>query len=214
MMDDASRKPQYINDLLASYLSIARNKREMIIFRDVFEELNTAIKNNSIITFSSTSASDLVFTIKPYMIASSKEEQCNYLLCTDTRNSLHRTFRISRIRALYTTSGHFTPDEKIRSELQEIAIRNPQSASKNVSIEVHLTDRGIEKFRLITKNRPDVYKKDGNTYYFNWPKRQLEDYFKRFGYDAVIVSPNESREAMRAFYGRSFDAYDRAAHRS
>ena len=200
---------QYINDLLASYLSIARNKREMIIFRDIFEELNAAIRNNSIITFSSTSARDLVFTIKPYIIAASKEEQCNYLLCADKGQELHRTFRISRIRALYTTSEHFTPDESMRLELQEIAMRNPQSASKNVFIKVELTDRGVEKFHVITKNRPDVYKKEGNTYYFNWPKRQLQEYFKRFGYDAVIVSPRESWESMRSFYGRSLDTYEK-----
>ena len=200
---------QYINDLFSSYLSIARNNREMIVFRDTFEDLNKAIRNRNIITFSSISATDLVFTIKPYIIAASKEEQCNYLLCTDNREGLLRTFRISRIKALYTTSDTFEIDEDVRARLQEIAIRNPQSASKNVEAEVHLTDRGIQKFHVIVKNRPDVLRKEGNTYYFNWPKRQLEDYFKRFGRDAVIVSPEECRESMRAFYGRALDTYNR-----
>ena len=76
---------QYINDMLSSYLSISRSNREMIIFRDTFEDLNKAIKSNRIITFSSTSSPGPVFTIRPYMIATSKEEQCNYLLCTDDR---------------------------------------------------------------------------------------------------------------------------------
>ncbi|MCR5672581.1 MAG: WYL domain-containing protein [Lachnospiraceae bacterium] len=199
---------QYINDLLASYLSIARNKREEIIFRDTFAELTAAIRDNSIITFTSTSADDMVFTVMPYYIAASKEENCNYLICSDAKRYT-RTFRISRLRALYNTGERFTPDEEIRKELQEIAMRNPQSASKNVYTKVLLTDRGIEKFHLITKNRPDVEKKDGNTYYFNWPKRQLTEYFKRFGYDALIISPADSRDTMRAFYGRSLDAYDR-----
>ncbi len=200
---------QYINDLFGSYLSIARNNREMIIFRDTFEELNKAIRNRSVITFSSASANDLVFTINPYIIAASKEEQCNYLLCTDKRHEFLRTFRISRITALYTTSDTFEIDEDVKAKLQEIAIRNPQSASANVEAEVHLTDRGIKKFQVIVKNRPDVLRKDGNIYYFNWPKRQLEDYFIRFGHDAVIVSPEECRESMRAFYGRALDTYNR-----
>ena len=72
-----------------------------------------------------------------------------------------------------------------------------------------MTKRGIEKFRVIVKNRPDVLRKEGNIYYFNWPKRQLEDYFKRFGYDAVIVSPEECRNSMKSFYGRSYDTYNR-----
>jgi hypothetical protein len=114
---------------------------------------------------------------------------------------------VSRIKALFTTSEKFDIDEKVKESLQEIAIRNPQSASKNVEAKVHLTNRGIEKFRVIVKNRPDVLRKDGNVYYFNWPKRQLEEYFKRFGCDAVIVSPEECRESMRAFYVRALDAY-------
>ena len=200
---------QYINDLLSSYLSIARHDREMIIFRDTFEDLTEAIRNHSIITFASTSAPDLVFTIKPYIIAASKEEQCNYLLCTDTTQGLLRTFRVSRIKALYTTSDKFEIDEEVRDSLQEIAKRNPQSASKNVLCKVQLTDRGIEKFKVIVKSRPDVLKKEGNIYYFNWPKRQLQEYFKRFGYDAIIISPKDCWESMKSFYGRSLDIYER-----
>ena len=200
---------QYINDLLSSYLSIARHDREKIIFRDTFEDLTEAIRNHSIITFTSTSAPDLVFTIKPYIIAASKEEQCNYLLCTDTTQGLLRTFRVSRIKALYTTSDKFEIDEEVRDNLQEIAKRNPQSASKNVLCKVQLTDRGIEKFKIIVKSRPDVLKKEGNIYYFNWPKRQLQEYFKRFGYDAIIISPKDCWESMRSFYGRSLDIYER-----
>lgn len=201
---------QYLNDLLSSYLSISRNNREMIIFRDTFDELNAAIRKNCIITFSSTTVPDLVFTIRPYMIAASKEEQYNYLLCTDDRYGQPRTFRVSRIRALFTTPDTFIPNEDTRKELMEIAIRNPQSASKNVEAQVIFTDRGIRKFHMVTKNRPDVAHKDGYTYYFNWPKRQLEDYFSRFGKDAIIVSPAECTESMRAFYGKAHDAYKKA----
>ena len=201
---------QYLNDLLSSYLSISRSSREMIIFRDTFEDLNKAIKNKRIITFSSTSSQDLVYTIRPYMIAASKEEQCNYLLCTDNRSGQPRTFRISRIRALYVTSDTFNINKDILQELTDVALRNPQSASKNVEAKVVMTDRGIRKFHLVVKNRPDVERREGNTFYFNWPKRQLEDYFSRFGKDAVIVSPQECTESLKIFYGKALDAYKKA----
>lgn len=201
---------QYINDLFASYLSIARNFREMIIFKDTFEELNAAIRNNNIVTFISTTApSSAVFMVKPYMIAASKEEQCNYLLCADLKEKTTRTFRVSRIKALFTKPDRFKPNEEIREQLQEIAKRNPQSASKNVEAEVLLTDRGVEKFKVIVKNRPEELRKDGNTYYFSWPKYQLEEYFKRFGSDAVIVSPRECSESMRIFYEKALRKYER-----
>ncbi len=198
---------QYINDLFSSYLSIARNNREMIIFRDTFEELNKAIRNKRIITFSTSSADNLVFTVKPYIIAASKEEQCNYLLCSDTTHRSLHTYRVSRITALYTTSDCFIPDDDDFQKLQDIARRNPSSTSRNIDAVVQLTDRGVHKFHMIVKNRPDVLRREGNTYYFSWPKRALEDYFRRFGYDALIISPEECRESMRYFYGRSLDIY-------
>ena len=198
---------QYMNDFFSSYLSISRKEREKIIFRDKFETLNAAISKNSVITFSSTSAPELLFTIQPYLIATSKEEQCNYLLCADNAHKIPRTFRISRIQALYITSDKFVPDENIKFELQEAAIRSPQSASKGVDAEVLFTDRGLQKFHVITKNRPDVLRKDGNTLYFNWPKKQLEEYFKRFGKDAVIITPEDCRKSVRQFYEKALNAY-------
>lgn len=199
---------KYINDFFSSYLSIARNDREMIIFRDNFDTLNNAIRGNRIITFSTTSAKDQVFTVRPYLIAASKEEQCNYLLCTDVDRSFPHTYRVSRLTALFI-SDSFIPDEEDYQKLLDIARKNPQSTSKNIDAVVKLTDRGVHKFRMIVKNRPDVLRKEGNTYYFNWPKRALEDYFGRFGYDAIIISPEECRESMKYFYERSLEAYRR-----
>ncbi|MBP5281437.1 MAG: WYL domain-containing protein [Lachnospiraceae bacterium] len=200
---------QYVNDLFASYLSIARSQREKIIFRDVYETLENAIRKNNIITFTSTSASaGSVFTVKPYLIAVSKEEQCNYLLCQDKSSRFTRTFRVSRIRALYTTQETFRPNKDVARELKEIAIRNPQSAAKNIDATVLLTDRGIAKFRVIVKNRPEVLKRDGNTFYFHWPRIPLEDYFSRFGKDAIILSPRDSHDHMITFYKNALSAYE------
>ena len=198
---------QYLNDFFSSYLSISRKDRERILFQDIFEELNTAIRKNSIIRFTSTSAPKVIFTVQPYCIAASKEEQCNYLLCTDHASGIPRTFRISRIHALFTSSDKFLPDESRKAELQEIAGRSPQSASKSVEAKVLFTDKGMQKFHLVTKNRPDVLRKEGNTLYFHWPRLQLEAYFRRFGKEAVILEPDECRESMRFFYKKAWEAY-------
>ena len=198
---------QYVYDMFQSYLSISRSNREMIIFRDTFSDLQDAIRKKNVITFSSTTVPELVFTVEPYMIAASKEEQFNYLLCRDKKTGFPRTFRVSRIQALYITPEKYEPNEKIIRELQEAAARSPQSVSRSVEAKVRLTDRGIKMFRAITKNRPDVLKKEDHIYFFNWPKKQLEEYFQRFGRDAVILSPEECRESVRIFYGKALDAY-------
>lgn len=198
---------QYVNDLFNSYLSIARNQRERIIFRETYDELITAMQRKRVVTFASTSAPDLVFSVRPYVIAASKEEQCNYLLCTDRDGNFTRTFRISRIRSLFVTSDVFTPDAKTLQDLKELAIQHPQSASKNVEAKVLLTDRGIQRFHVIVKNRPEVLRREGNILYFNWPRYQLEEYFSRFGKDAIILSPQECLDGMISFYENAVKAY-------
>ena len=142
---------QYLNDFFSSYLSISRKDRERILFQDIFEELNTAIRKNSIIRFTSTSAPNVIFTVQPYCIAASKEEQCNYLLCLDNETGIPRSFRISRIRALYSSSDKFIPNESRKLELQEIAGRSPQSTSKGIEAEVRLTERACKSFISLLK---------------------------------------------------------------
>ena len=200
---------QYMNELFSSYLSVPRNDREAIIFSETFEKLDDAIVNNRIVTFSASTAKGKTFCVHPYILAASKEEQCNYLLCVDNNFGNPRTFRVSRLSALHITSDCFTPIESMMEELKDAAIRNPQSASKKVHAKVKLTDKGVEKFKVITKNRPDISKKDGNTYYFDWPKMQLEAYFQRFGKDAIILSPKECNESMRIYYEKALQAYQR-----
>lgn len=46
--------------------------------------------------------------------------------------------------------------------------------------------------------------------YLNWPRRQHEDYFGRFGKEAVIVSPPECIESLKIFYGKTLNAYRKA----
>ena len=208
LLSDTSMS-SYLCDLFSSYLAMARHDREVIIYQDVFDELRKAIRLRHVVTFSSSAAPDTVFKINPYLIASSKEEQCNYLLCTDCREGYPHSFRISRIRSLFTTSEVYAYDQATQNKLQEIALRNPQSASQCVEAKVLMTDRGIAKFHLVVKNRPDVFRQEGNLFTFFWPKSQLEEYFKRFGYDAIILSPVECYTNMRAFYGRSFETYDK-----
>lgn len=199
---------QYLKELFVSYLSIARGNRERIIFRENFDILEDAIKNNTVVTFSTSSlGKDVTFALNPYIIAVSKEEQCNYILCYDEETGHTRSFRISRITNLFPTTRHFEHNESISEELQEIAHRNPQSASKNVEAKVRLTERGEKMFVMITKNRPEVLKKEGNLYYFNWPSFQLEEYFKRFGKEAVVLEPERSHEIIETFYERGLEAY-------
>ena len=98
------------------------------------------------------------------------------------------------------TSDKFPFDDGILKELREKAVRSPHSVSPNVHAVVRLTEFGIKKFKVVTKNRPIVTKTEGNIYHFDWPELQLEEYFKRFGRDALVLEPESLKERIRKYY--------------
>ena len=207
MLKDSSLS-QYLKDMFVSYLSIPRSRREAIIFKDTYETITKALADKKVISFSTTTSRNTSsFAVEPYFIAPSKEEQCNYLICNDTRTKHPRTFRISRLTSVFVTADKFELDSELYKELQEKALRSPQSVSKTVQAVVKMNSYGIQKFQVVTKNRPDVLRKDGDLYYFDWSELQLEEYFKRFGRDAIVLEPQSLRNRLRKYYGMAVRAY-------
>ncbi|MCR4776243.1 MAG: WYL domain-containing protein [Saccharofermentans sp.] len=196
----------YIKDMFLSYLSIPRNKREEIIFKDTFESINKAISEGRQLSFSSK-GHDRKVIVEPYLIATSKEEQFSYLLCHDRRAKKNRSFRISRMSNVFITSNTFTKDPKIEDELVRKGLRSPHSMSEDIHAVVKITERGRQMYTMIVKNRPYVTYIDGDEYHFDWPEMQLEDYFRRFGKDAVVIEPKSLRTKLRNYYSRALEAY-------
>lgn len=198
----------YMKDMFQSYLSIPRNKREEIIFRPTYEAINKAIAESRKLTFS-TGSSKLKPAVEPYLIATSKEEQFSYLLCHSTQYNRDHTFRISRLRDVFITSETFTVDKEIKERLSQKALRSPHSAAPDIHATVRMTERGKQMYKMIVKNRPQVTSIEGNKYIFDWPAQQLEDYFRRFGKEAVVISPKSLKNQLRRYYEEALGAYGR-----
>ena len=196
----------YMKDMFLSYLSIPRSKREEIIFKDTYEAINRAINENRLLSFNSRGF-ERKTVVEPYMIATSKEEQFSYLLCRHQRQKKNRSFRISRLTNVFITSNTFVRDKSIENELTRKALRNPNSMSKDTHAVISMTERGKEMYKMIVKNRPYVTYIDGDLYHFDWPEQQLEDYFRRFGQDAIVVSPDSLKSKLRGYYKRALEAY-------
>ena len=209
MLKDTSLS-RYLKDMFNAYLSIPRSEREGIIFKDTYEDITRALKEHRILSFTNTTTGDeKAYLVEPYIIAPSKEEQCNYLLCKDRKTRKPRTFRISRLRSVFVTPDTFPVDPDTQKELREKAIRSPHSVSLTVQAVVRLNPYGVKKFKAITKNRPIVSKIEGDLYYFDWPELQLEEYFKRFGKDAIVIEPASLKEKIKKFYYYGLKEYNK-----
>ena len=198
----------YIKDMFLSYLSIPRNKREEIIFRQTYETINRAIAESKVLTFTSTyNKSKGTVHVEPYLIATSKEEQFSYLLCRGHNYNNDHTFRISRMRNVFITADTFERNKAVLERLTDIGMRHPHSAAPEVHATIRLTPRGKQMYRMIVKNRPAVTEIDGDKYIFDWPEMQLEDYFRRFGKEAVVLRPRRLKQKLQKYYSEAIEAY-------
>lgn len=113
-----------------------------------------------------------------------------------------------RVKAVFIRNEHIEFDEKTIEKFETAKNKGPQFAFEEVKhVCVKLTEEGKRKYRMIYTNRPDCISSDGDLYYFEWPIVQLEEYFKRFGEDAIIISPVESRERMLEYYQAAINSY-------
>ena len=198
----------YVKDMFLSYLSIPRNKREEIIFKETYETINKAIANNRILTFTSANShSKQTVTVEPYLIATSKEEQFSYLLCHNSQFKRDHTFRISRLRNVFITSDTFTRNDEVQARLTQTGLRHPHSAAPDIHAVVRLTERGKQMYKMIVKNRPTVTTVDCDKYEFDWPEMQLEDYFRRFGKEAIVIRPKSLKARLKKYYEEALDVY-------
>jgi len=196
----------YIKDMFLSYLSMPRSKREAVIFAKNYELISEAILGSRKVSFFSGSEHKTI--VEPYLIATSKEEQFGYLLCYDSKYTKKRSFRISRLKDLFITNLEFTKDPEIEGYLLAKSLKSPHSMNPDIHARVRLTDSGKHMYRRIIKNRPQVTKTEGDIYVFDWPEMQLADYFKRFGEDAVVVSPKSLKATLRNYYENALKAYE------
>ena len=204
----------YIKNMLLSYLSIPRNKREEIIFRQTYEAINKAIAENKVLSFTSTNSSKQgTIYAEPYLIATSKEEQFSYLLCHGHKYDLDHTFRISRLRNVFITSDVFVRSKKTEERLTQVGIRHPHSASSDIHAVIQMTERGKQMYKMIVKNRPAVTEINGDRYHFDWPQQQLEDYFRRFGKEAIALRPKSLKTKLQKYFSDAAEAYsDKTSH--
>lgn len=199
---------QYLRNLFSSYLASSRSSREKVIFSEEYDEILGAIRGKKSISFFSTTSGERKYIVAPYAISSSKDEQYNYVLCYDLDAQTVRSFRLSRIKRLFVRTESFQLDQITIDNLKKAKVKGAQFAfAESPKSSVKLTEKGLRKFRMIYTNRPEIIERNGNILTFEWPLLQLEEYFKRFGKDAIILEPKSSRENMIKFYSEAYEHY-------
>ena len=198
----------FYRNLFNSYAHTPQNYRELIIFKENYELLLESIEKERKVSITLKNG-DTIKDASIYKIDHAKEELFNYVLLGNSDNKPH-TIRLSKIKyvSLLNTKRQI-PDELITIFERQIkyGVQYPFYSAHEGEIIVKLTTKGKELFKKIYLYRPVPNKIEENLYYFNCSYNQILHYFKRFGYDALIISPAELTEKMHNYHYFAYEKY-------
>ena len=198
----------YFRNMFASYSLLPQDKREMIIFKQNFDLIREAIDTDRKIYFT-TINNNTPHIASPYMIANSKEELFNYLLCR--YNGFPYSFRVSRIKQIKILNETRELSEGITDVFDRMARFGPQFSYEvkkpHVPVKVRLSDRGKRMYRSIYLHRPQYFKIEDDIYFFDCSRAQAFQYFSRFGSNATVLEPSDLVEDLHRFYSSAERKY-------
>ena len=205
----------YFRNMFASYALLPQDKRETIIFKQNFELIKEAIEKKRKIYFTTINY-DNPHIVSPYAIANSKEELFNYLICE--YKDIPYSFRMSRIRKAKILNESADDMDDMVPIFEKMAKYGPQFSydvnKASLPIVVRLTDKGKKQFKAMYLHRPQPYKIEGDTYYFDCSKSQAFQYFSRLGSSAMVLEPVELVEDLHRFFSFAEQKYRRIAKTS
>ena len=200
----------YIRKLLNSYFSFTQAEREIILFKEEFVKINNAIKANKVVKLTINGFS---FNFKPVKVLTNKEDTFVYVLGFNTRDNSCRTIHLYNFKNMIFTLHSFTlTDEEIKIIKDKES--NPEIAyifdENIINAKVFLTAEGKKRYAKIWFNRPRYYNIDKDGYYYFYGSLvQLLHYFTRLGKDAIVIQPDNLKEAIKKYYSDAFEAYNK-----
>ncbi|MDE7213737.1 MAG: hypothetical protein K2N42_04080, partial [Anaeroplasmataceae bacterium] len=200
----------FYRSLFDSYASIPQNHRELIMFKDNYELILDSIKKNRKVCITLKNG-EIIPDASIYTIEAAKEELYNYVLYTN-KNNKPLTSRLNRIKYVSLSNGKREISDEATAIFQKqikYGVQYPIYSMEEETVVIKLNQRGQILFKKIYLYRPIPDKIEGDLYYFNCSHNQIIHYFKRFGYDALIISPAFLTQKMKDYYFFASRKYDK-----
>lgn len=200
----------YLRFLIHEYTTLSLGKRERIIFKELIEKVNNAIKNSNVIMVKSFDDSDK-YIVRPIGITEDSQTQFNYLCGYAKKQNAeiesYKSFRIYRIETIIQLSDKYTMTEK-ENKFRE----SPAYYDTKNKYTVKLTNKGYSMYQGILHLRPtstSVESKNG--YYilnFYSSEREMYNYFFKFGAECQIIEPVSLHKRFTEEYKKALAIYD------
>lgn len=200
----------YLRFLIHEYTTLSLGKRERIIFKDLIDKVNNAIKNSKVIMVKNFNDSTK-YIIRPIGITEDSKTQynylCGYVKKQDEEIEKYQSFRIYRIETLIELSNTYTMTEKENKFKDNPAYYDPKH-----KYTIKLTNKGYTMYKEILHLRPvSTSIESEKDYYilkFYSSEREIYNYFFKFGAECQIIEPVKLRERFKEEYKKAISVYD------
>lgn len=197
----------YLNALFEEYARLSSFRRECIFFKKHIDTINIAKKiNNCMISILTKNKKTII--INPYKIYSDNVKTSAYIVGTKERDNklfvmrLKNIINISLIKNKPIDIENFnTIDDTIKEH--GIAYVN----GKFEEYKIKLSDQGKILYNITLNSRPQVTSIEDDIYTFLATEFQIENYFFRFGKDALIISPESTKEKFINKHKEALNSY-------
>ena len=204
-----SNRTAFLRNMFAFYAMQPAEKREKIVFKEVYNNICEAMKNkqNIILTLNNKKTYPAV---SPYDIVSSKEELHLYLLSQGVEDKKIYPTRLSKIHSVTILSkGKSDIAEENVAIFEKMKKHGPQfryEPGENGAV-IELTDIGKARYNSIYIHRPEPCNdvSDTNIYHFNCSHEQLFRYFSRFDEGFYVVEPESLRNRIIEFHKKAIE---------
>jgi len=155
----------YFRNLLQEYCSLAQCKREEIIFKDIYDQLTSAINNKKHISFKFDGyGGKYKIGCCPYALVTNKEKKTNYLIAysdgvDNSGNTIPEekriiTRKISNISNIIFDEQKYSIKNEIKNKLDIRKKQKDMIEELEYDVYVLFNHNGYNKYRNITTLRP------------------------------------------------------------
>jgi hypothetical protein len=200
----------FFRNMIDTYLSLPKYKREQIIYLNTYELLIDAIKDKRKIKV--FMKADEEREVMPYSVSTSKEELYNYLISMTDNKEKKRyvsSIRLARIESIYLLKEKYTFSSEDTEKVDCVIKNGAQFPYTNPCLaQIKLTSVGQKLYKKKYLNRPTPTKIEDDIYHFNCSYDQLVLYFFSFGKEAKILSPDYLTNNLKEKYLQAYNNYN------
>lgn len=209
---------EYLANIIYSYLGEPQYEREKIIYRDIIDTINKAIRNKqSIRIMTKSDKKSRVQSISPKENCTSQEGLYNYLLyqgySDKTKKYYASTIHIYNILSVHLDIDYIAFQSDIEEQFNKMKQNGVQfSINGDTVYKVKLTKNGKFLFKSRYLERPvplPESDEDTGIYYFDCSKMQFKSYFAPFHKDVIVLEPKEMIDEIIQEYEEAMHSYQK-----